>query len=227
MSRPGEWVPGERLTRHHEVPEPPEDAPRVGVLALQGDVVEHLHALREAGARPVRVRRPRDLEGLDGIVIPGGESTTIGRLLEVSGLLEPLQDLIATGTPAFGTCAGLILLSRDLVQAHPQPLLRGLDVTTRRNAFGRQIDSFEADLDVEGLEGGPVRAVFIRAPWIERVGPDVEVLAEVEGRPVLVAQGDVLAAAFHPELTRDRRLHELFVERVRAWRTLQAGTAPS
>ncbi len=217
MSHPGEWVPGERLTGHHEEPEPCEDAPRVGVLALQGDVVEHLHALREAGARPVRVRRPRDLEGLEGIVIPGGESTTIGRLLEISGLLEPMRELIASGTPAFGTCAGLILLSRDLAQAHPQPLLGGLDVTTRRNAFGRQIDSFEADLDVDGVSGGPVRAVFIRAPWIERVGDDVEVLAEVDGRAVLVAQEDVLAAAFHPELTRDRRLHQLFIERVRAW----------
>ncbi|MFN2556248.1 MAG: pyridoxal 5'-phosphate synthase glutaminase subunit PdxT [Nitriliruptorales bacterium] len=221
-------MPGERLAGPADTEsELPDDAPRVGVLALQGDVVEHLHALREAGARPTRVRRPRDLEGLEGIVIPGGESTTIGRLLEVSGLLEPLRELITSGTPAFGTCAGLILLSRDLSQAHPQPLLGGLDLTTRRNAFGRQIDSFEADLEVDGLEGGPVRAVFIRAPWIDRVGEDVEVLAEVEGRPVLVAQGDVLAAAFHPELTRDRRLHELFVARVRAWRTPRASDAPS
>lgn len=174
------WVPGDRLVgRDDNGLEPPEDAPNIGVLALQGDVVEHLHALREAGARPMRVRGPGDLAGLEGIVIPGGESTTIGRLLEVSGLLEPLRELIASGTPAFGTCAGLILLSRDLAQAHSQPLLGGLDVTTRRNAFGRQIDSFEANLEVGGLEGGPVRAVFIRAPWIERVGDDVEVLAEI------------------------------------------------
>ncbi|MDP8961605.1 MAG: pyridoxal 5'-phosphate synthase glutaminase subunit PdxT [Actinomycetota bacterium] len=189
------------------------------MLALQGDVVEHLRALRAAGASPVRVRRPRDLEGLGGIVIPGGESTTIGRLLEVSGLLEPLRELISSGTPAFGTCAGLILLSGDLAQARAQPLLGGLDVTTRRNAFGRQVDSFEADLDVAVLGGGPLRAVFIRAPWIERVGDDVEVLAEVDGHPVLVAQRDVLAAAFHPELTDDPRLHQAFVERVRARRS--------
>lgn len=220
---PGEWVPGERLAVGGDrEPEPPDDAPHIGVLALQGDVVEHLRALREAGARPVRVRRPRDLEGLEGIVIPGGESTTIGRLLEVSCLFEPLRELLASGTPAFGTCAGLILLSRELAQPRPQPLLGGLDVTTRRNAFGRQVDSFEADLDVVGLEDGPVRAVFIRAPWIERVGDDVEVLAEVDGHPVLVAQGDVLAAAFHPELTDDRRLHRTFVERVRAWRATRS-----
>ncbi len=215
-----QWVPGERLAGPSDTePGPPHDAPKVGVLALQGDVIEHLRALREAGARPVRVRRPHELEGLEGIVIPGGESTTIGRLLEVSGLLEPLRELISAGTPTFGTCAGLILLSQDLAQARSQPLLGGLDVTTRRNAFGRQVDSFEADLDVTGLDGGPVRAVFIRAPWIERVGDNVEVLAEVDGRPVLVAQGDVLAAAFHPELTSDRRLHQAFVERVQAWRS--------
>lgn len=214
-------MPGQRLAGANDEPDPPADAPLVGVLALQGDVVEHLRALREAGARPVRVRRPPDLEGLEGIVIPGGESTTIGRLLELSGLLEPLQELIASGTPAFGTCAGLILLSRDLAQARAQPLLGGLDVTTRRNAFGRQVDSFEADLDVTGLDG-PLRAVFIRAPWIERVGEDVEVLAEVDGRPVLVAQGHVLATAFHPELTGDRRLHQVFVERVRARRPAHA-----
>lgn len=217
---PREWVPGERLAGPDDAdPSLPPDAPKIGVLALQGDVVEHLRALRRAGAQPVRVRRPHELAGLEGIVIPGGESTTIGRLLEVSGLLEPLRELISAGTPTFGTCAGLVLLSQDLAQARPQPLLGGLDITTRRNAFGRQVDSFEADLDVAGLEGGPVRAVFIRAPWIERVGDDVEVLAEVDGRPVLVAQGDVLAAAFHPELTGDRRLHQAFVERVRAGRS--------
>ncbi len=215
-----EWVPGQRLTgADGDEPGLPPDAPKIGVLALQGDVVEHLRALREAGARPVRVRRVHELEGLEGIVIPGGESTTIGRLLEVSGLLEPLRELISAGTPAFGTCAGLILLSQDLAQTRTQPLLGGLDVTTRRNAFGRQVESFEAHLEVAGLDGGPVPAVFIRAPWIERVGDDVEVLAEVDGRPVLVAQGDVLAAAFHPELTGDRRLHQAFVERVREWRS--------
>ncbi len=211
------WVPGERLVGGgRPEPETPGDAPLIGVLALQGDVLEHLRALREAGARPVRVRRPRDLEGLDGLVIPGGESTTIGRLLELSRLLEPLRELIRGGLPTFGTCAGMILLSEDLAQERPQPLIGGLDVTTRRNAFGRQRESFEADLDIPAVDGGPVHAVFIRAPWVERVGHGVEVLAEIDGHPVVVAQGEVLAAAFHPELTADRRLHAAFVDRVRA-----------
>ncbi len=216
------WVPGQRLAGGGPPqPDLPDDAPVIGVLALQGDVLEHLQALREAGARAVRVRRPRDLEGLDGLVIPGGESTTIGRLLEISGLLEPLRALVSGGLPTFGTCAGMILLSDELVQARPQPLIGGLGVITRRNAFGRQRESFEADLDISGIEGGPVHAVFIRAPWVEQVGDGVEVLAEVDGRPVVVAQGDVLAAAFHPELTPDRRLHAGFVERVRARKRLR------
>ncbi|HEX2026638.1 MAG TPA: pyridoxal 5'-phosphate synthase glutaminase subunit PdxT [Nitriliruptorales bacterium] len=211
-----EWVPGERLTRQRPPePEPPEDAPTIGVLALQGNVLEHLRALREAGARAVRVRRPADVEGLDGLVIPGGESTTIGRLLDLAGLSEPLQGLVAAGLPAFGTCAGMILLSDSLDQERPQPLLGGLHVVTRRNAFGRQLESFETDLDVTGLDGGPLHAVFIRAPWVQRAGDDVEVLAEVDGHPVLVRQGYLLAAAFHPELTDDRRLHRAFVTLVR------------
>lgn len=219
-----EWVPGERNAALRDAAlrdastEPPDDAPVVGVLAVQGDVLEHLRALREVGARAVRVRRPRDLEGLDGIIIPGGESTTIGRLLELSGLLGPLRDLLDRQLPAFGTCAGMILLSDRLDQEREQPRLGGLDVTTRRNAFGRQVDSFEADLEVEGLDGGPLPAVFIRAPWVTEVGPDTEVLASVDGHPVLVRQGRVMAAAFHPELTADRRLHRLFVDVVRATR---------
>lgn len=216
----GGWLPGERLARGGAPPPPiPDDAPTVGVLALQGDVIEHLRALREVGAEAVRVRRSDDLEGLDGLVIPGGESTTIGRLLGITGLLGPLRAAIAGGLPAFGTCAGMILLSRELVQERPQPLLGGLDVVTRRNAFGRQRESFETDLTVAGLEGGPLHAVFIRAPRVEQTGPDVEVLAEVAGYPVVVAQGHLLAAAFHPEATRDRRLHRRFVDLVRVHRT--------
>lgn len=213
------WVPGERIAGTFEPePELPEDAPTVGVVAVQGDVLEHLRALRRAGAHAVRVRRPRDLDGLDGLIVPGGESTTIGRLLDISGLLEPLRERVTGGLPVFGTCAGMILLSDRLEQEREQPRIGGLCVTTRRNAFGRQVDSFEADLDVDGLDGGPVHAVFIRAPWIEAVGDDVEILAEVDGHPVLVVQGDLMAAAFHPELTDDDRLHRLFVDRVKSSR---------
>lgn len=215
-ARPREWVPGERIAGPPE-PEPdiPEDAPTIGVLAVQGDVLEHLRALRRAGARPVRVRRPHHLDGLDGLIIPGGESTTIGRLLDICGLLDPIRDRVAGGLPVFGTCAGMILLSDRLEQEREQPRIGGLHVTTRRNAFGRQVDSFERDLEVDGLDGGPVHAVFIRAPWIGAVEDGVEVLAEVDGHPVLVAQDELLAAAFHPELTDDDRLHRLFVDRVR------------
>lgn len=225
-ARPREWVPGERIAGPSE-PEAqlPEDAPTVGVLAVQGDVLEHMRALRRAGAHAVRVRQPRDLDGLDGLVVPGGESTTIGRLLDISGLLGPVRDRVVEGLPVFGTCAGMILLSDRLEQDRGQPRIGGLHVTTRRNAFGRQVDSFEADLEVEGLDGGPVHAVFIRAPWIESVDDGVRVLAEVDGHPVLVEQGDIVAAAFHPELTGDGRLHHLFVERVRRARDSRAGTA--
>ncbi len=212
------WVPGERIATVRADPadgELPPDAPTIGVLALQGDVIEHLRALTAVGARAVRVRRLEDLDGLDGIVIPGGESTTIGKLLDAFGLFEPLRAVIHGGLPAFGTCAGLILLSDQLDQDRPQPVLGGLDVTTRRNAFGRQVMSFETDLDVAGLDGGPLHAVFIRAPGIVRTGPDVHVLAEVGDYPVLVQQGHLLAAAFHPEVTADRRLHERFVSYVR------------
>jgi 5'-phosphate synthase pdxT subunit len=187
----------------------------VGVLALQGDVREHLRALSDAGATAVEIRRPGELDGIDGIVIPGGESTTIGKLLGIFGLLEPLRARIAGGLPAYGSCAGMILLADDVLDGKPgQPTLGGLDVTVRRNAFGRQVDSFETDLDVAGIEGGPLHAVFIRAPWVERVGEGVEVLASAAGHPVAVRQGHLLATSFHPELTPDRRVHELFVAMV-------------
>ena len=186
---------------------------RVGVLALQGDVREHVAALAEAGADPVEVRRPADLEGLDGIVLPGGESTTIGRLLGLFDLLEPLRARVAAGLPTFGTCAGMVLLSSEVVDGRPgQPVLGALDATVRRNAFGSQVDSFETDLEVAGV--GQVHGVFIRAPWVERVGPEVEVLAEVDGHPVAVRQGAVLATSFHPELTGDARVHQLFVDSI-------------
>jgi 5'-phosphate synthase pdxT subunit len=195
----------------------PVTGPRIGVLSLQGDVREHLAALTRCGADAVPVKTEAALAGLDGLVIPGGESTTIGRLLTVFGLLEPLRQLLAAGLPAYGSCAGMILLADDVVDGLTgQPLLGGLDVTVRRNAFGRQVDSFEADLDVTDLTE-PVHAVFIRAPWVERVGERVQVLAtEPGGHPVVVRQGDLLATSFHPELTGDDRVHALFVSLVRS-----------
>jgi 5'-phosphate synthase pdxT subunit len=184
----------------------------VGVLALQGDVREHLRALRDAGAAAVPVKRADELAAVDGLVIPGGESTTIGKLLTIFGLLESLRARIADGMPAYGSCAGMILLADEVLgAARDQPTIGGLDVSVRRNAFGRQVDSFETDLSVAGLDGGPLHAVFIRAPWVERVGDGVEVLAEADGHPVAVRQGSLLATSFHPELTPDVRIHELFV----------------
>ncbi len=195
---------------------------RLGVLALQGDVREHSRALAAAGARVVEVRRVCDLDAVDGLVLPGGESTTIGRLLRVFELLEPLRDAIAAGLPVFGSCAGMILLARDVLDGRPgQPLLGGLDVVVRRNAFGRQVDSFEAEIDVTGVAGGPVRAVFIRAPWVEKIGDEVEVLGRVGDRIVAVRQDNVLATAFHPELTGDTRIHQLFVSMVEGIRERQ------
>lgn len=223
-----------------------ETRPRVtvGVLAVQGDVREHLEALRACGAHAVPVRRASELENVDGLVLPGGESTTIDRLLRAFDLAEPLQARIADGMPVYGSCAGMILLADRLVEAHAgQRTLGGLDVLVRRNAFGRQVDSFEADLDLgfdladdaessdgsEGLDASrraegsagerrPLRAVFIRAPWVEEVGEGVEVLAavEVEGvdRPVAVRQGPLLATSFHPEVTGDLRVHAMFVRMV-------------
>lgn len=186
---------------------------RVGILALQGDVREHAQVLRGLGAEPVEVRSPADLAGLDAIVIPGGESTAIGRLARLYGLLEPLRDAIAGGLPACGTCAGMILLASG-VTAGDQPQLAVLDVIVQRNAFGRQNESFEADLPVEGFDE-PFHGVFIRAPWVAKVGSEVRVLAEYEGHPVMVQQGAVLATAFHPELTEDSRVHALLLEMVR------------
>src|SRR3954451_13829129 len=185
---------------------------RIGVLALQGNVREHAAVLRGLGAAVVEVRRPEHLDGLDGLVIPGGESTAIGRLARLSGLLEPLASFPGA---VLGTCAGMILLARDAVDAVPgQPLLGLIDVSVRRNAFGRQVLSFEADLELEA-DPEPLRGVFIRAPWIEESGPGVELLAEHEGHGVLAREGRILVAAFHPELTDDTRVHELFLEAVR------------
>jgi 5'-phosphate synthase pdxT subunit len=163
--------------------------------------------LARLGAEPRIVRTPADLDGLDALVIPGGESTTMTLGIEREGLAEPLRELISSGIPTLGTCAGLIMLDRDHLGL--------LDVSARRNAFGRQVQSFEADIHLEGLDGGPLRAVFIRAPWVEDYGEDVEVLAEIEGHPVAVRQGNMLAVAFHPELTEDERIHAWLVERVR------------
>jgi 5'-phosphate synthase pdxT subunit len=193
--------------------------PTVGVLALQGDVREHLAALTSAGADAVPVETAEALAAVDGIVIPGGESTTIGKLLDIFGLLEPLRSRIADGLPAYGSCAGMILLAGEVLGGTAdQQTLGGLDVAVRRNAFGRQVDSFETDLDVAGLDGGPLHAVFIRAPWVERAGGSVEVLATVDGHPVAVRQGPLLATSFHPELTPDTRVHALFAAMVSAAR---------
>jgi 5'-phosphate synthase pdxT subunit len=183
---------------------------RIGVLAVQGNFREHAATLRRLGAEPVEVRLPAQLDGLDGLIIPGGESTAITRLMHLYGLDEALRDF---EQPIFGTCAGMIVLDRDHL---------GLaDIRTRRNAFGRQVRSFEADLDI-GHGDEPVRGVFIRAPWIEEAGPNVEVLAEVDGRPVLARQGRILVAAFHPELTDDTRIHELFLNQVREATSVRA-----
>ncbi|ORI12161.1 glutamine amidotransferase subunit PdxT [Rhodococcus sp. 1163] len=195
--------------------------PRIGVLALQGDVREHLAALNSCGATATPVRRPRELDEVDGLVIPGGESTTMSTLLSVFDLLETLKAKLKDGLPAYGSCAGMILLASEILDTRPDAQhLDALDITVRRNAFGRQVDSFETDLTFAGIEGEKVRAVFIRAPWVERVGNDVEVLAEVPdgpaaGRIVAVRQGAVMATSFHPEVTGDRRVHELFVDLVR------------
>jgi len=200
---------------------------RVGVLALQGAFIEHEKILRRLGVEVVEVRLPAHLEGLDGLIIPGGESTTIGQVAERWGLLEPLRAFARAGRPVWGTCAGMIMLANDVLDSVPgQPLLGLMDIAVRRNAFGRQVDSFEADLDVPALGEPPFHAVFIRAPIIERVGAGVEILARVEADPgpatgsrasgedgtvVAVRQGNLLATAFHPELTEDDRFHRLFL----------------
>jgi 5'-phosphate synthase pdxT subunit len=190
---------------------------KVGVLALQGDTREHLAALSEAGAQAATVRRRAELDSVDALVIPGGESTTISLLLREFDLLEPLRQRLAAGMPAYGSCAGMILLASEILDAgepgREASALGAIDMTVRRNAFGRQVDSFEGDIDFRGLDG-LVRAVFIRAPWVERVGADVEVLARAGEHIVAVRQGPMLATAFHPEMTGDRRVHKLFVEMV-------------
>ena len=184
--------------------------PTIGVLALQGDVREHRRALRRLGVHPRSVRLPEDLHGLDGLVIPGGESTTIGRLAERFGLLSPLRRALAGGLPTLATCAGMILVSASIVEGD-QPLLGVLDVVVRRNAFGRQNDSFEMDLDIKGLDR-PFPGIFIRAPWVEKVGAEVEVLARVGNHPVMVRSGSLVAVSFHPELTGDPAVHRLWLQ---------------
>jgi 5'-phosphate synthase pdxT subunit len=191
--------------------------PVVGVLALQGDVREHLVALAVADATAREVRRPEELAEVDGLVIPGGESTTMSKLATLFGMLEPLRERIAGGMPVYGTCAGLILLADKILDPRSgQETLGGIDMIVRRNAFGRQNESFETTVDVTGVEGGPVEGVFIRAPWVESVGAEVEVLAEHGGHIVAVRQNNALATSFHPELTGDHRVHAMFVEMVRA-----------
>ncbi|GAA4353920.1 pyridoxal 5'-phosphate synthase glutaminase subunit PdxT [Angustibacter luteus] len=195
--------------------------PVIGVLALQGDVREHLSVLAATGALARPVRRPAELEGLQGIVLPGGESTTIDKLSRIFELRDPLVAALRAGLPAYGSCAGMIMLADRILDGRSdQQTFGGLDITVRRNAFGRQVASFEEDLHLEGVPGGPVRAVFIRAPWVEEAGESVEVIGRVEdgpaeGRIVAVRQGGLLATSFHPEVTGDARVHELFVEMVR------------
>ena len=189
-------------------------APVVGVLALQGGFAAHANALRSLGAEVREVRTPADLQGLDGLVMPGGESTTMTLGIEREGLAEPLREFHAQGRPIFGTCAGLIMLDRKHLGL--------MDIVAERNAFGRQLHSFEEDLEFPDIDGGPVRAVFIRAPWISEHGPDVQVLASVDGHPVAAREGWLLAISFHPELGDDLRLHEAFLAEVRAARAARS-----
>jgi 5'-phosphate synthase pdxT subunit len=184
---------------------------KAGVLALQGDFREHARAFADAGATPVEVRTTEQLAGVDCLAIPGGESTTISKLARAFGLVEPIRERARAGMPILGTCAGMIVLANEVVGG--EPLLGLMDIGVRRNAYGRQVDSFEADLDVEGVEH-PVRGVFIRAPWIERVGPDVRVLSTFEGRPVVLEQADLLVASFHPELVGETGLHDYLLRKV-------------
>ena len=199
------------------------------MLALQGDVREHLATLPELGAEAVTVRRPEELAGVDALVVPGGESTTMAKLAARFGLLGPLRDAVAGGLPVYGSCAGMIMLADRLLDAPAdQVTVGGLDVTVRRNAFGRQVDSFESQVEIDGVAGGPVHAVFIRAPWVEQAGEGVQVLGRVvggpaDGRIVAVRQGNLVATSFHPELTGDRRVHALFVDIVRRHLAEQAG----
>ncbi len=201
-------------------------SPLIGVLALQGDVREHLHVLESLGARPVAVRRESELAACDGLIVPGGESTTMAKLARIFDLLDPLRTRIADGLPVLGTCAGMILLADRIEDgAAGQETLGGLDITVRRNAFGRQVDSFEGEIDFAGLDE-PVHAVFIRAPWVEAVGEGVEVLAQIPddpargpaaGRIVAVRQGPLMATSFHPEVGGDNRIHRVFVDLVTSY----------
>ena len=189
-------------------------SPLVGVLALQGDVPEHLRSLAACGVRTATVRTAAELRTVDALAMPGGESTTMGRLLRVFALEQPLRERLAAGMPVLATCAGTILLSRNVLDGRADQLTFGaLDIDVRRNGYGRQVDSFEADVKPRGLDGQAFRAVFIRAPVIERIGPGVEVIAELDGRPIAIAQGPHLALSFHPEMTGDARLHRLFLAR--------------
>ncbi|MGW8490722.1 pyridoxal 5'-phosphate synthase glutaminase subunit PdxT [Streptomyces sp. NPDC055886] len=193
------------------------DTPLIGVLALQGDVREHLIALASADAVARPVRRPEELAEVDGLVIPGGESTTMSKLAVLFGMMEPLRERVRAGMPVYGTCAGMILLAEKILDPRSgQETVGGIDMIVRRNAFGRQNESFEAAVEVGGVEGGPVDGVFIRAPWVESVGAEAEVIAEHGGHIVAVRQKNALATSFHPELTGDHRVHALFVDMVRA-----------
>ena len=195
---------------------------KIGVLALQGDFREHVAALNSSGVQAVEVRLPSHLEGLSGLIIPGGESTTIGKLLAEFDLMRPLRERIQGGFPVYGTCAGMIVMAKDIGD-HDQPLLGVMDMQVERNAFGRQVDSFEVELPILGIEGGPVHAVFIRAPLVRSVEPNVQVIGQLDDGTIVAArQGNMLATAFHPELTGDSRVHRLFVEMARA--TADPGT---
>ncbi|MDI6799808.1 MAG: pyridoxal 5'-phosphate synthase glutaminase subunit PdxT [Actinomycetota bacterium] len=185
----------------------------IGVLSLQGAVREHLRMIERAGAHGVIIKKPHELSNIDGLIIPGGESTTISKLMAKYGLIKPIKDLAQGGLPIFGTCAGMILMAKGLI-GPAEESLSIMDIEVRRNAFGRQKESFEAEIEVAGLEGGPFNAVFIRAPWIERVGEGVEVLAELDSHIVMAKEKSLLAAAFHPELTEDMRIHELFLKMI-------------
>ena len=186
---------------------------RIGVLALQGDVREHIDALNECGAQAVPVKTPEEIERIDALVIPGGESTTISKLARSFGLIDAIRARIQHGMPVYGSCAGMILIADRVLDAvEGQETFGGLDITARRNAFGRQVDSFETDLEIEGITGPKFRAIFIRAPWIEDFGSKVEVLAKVDGHPVAVRSGNLFATSFHPELTGDNRVHRYFLD---------------
>jgi 5'-phosphate synthase pdxT subunit len=220
ISRTGGQVPATKTARAAAIgsASPGRSGPLIGVLALQGDVAEHISALTAAGARPAAVRRLAELEAVDGLIIPGGESTTIWKLASIFELVEPLRRRISAGMPVFGSCAGMIMLASHLTdRASEQQTLGAIDMTVRRNAFGRQSDSFESDVKLHGVAGPPFRAVFIRAPWVEETGPGVEILATEPrtGRIVAVRQGPALATAFHPELTQDIRVHKIFTDVVR------------